>query len=261
MNTIIIAVLTVAVIGLIAGIGLSVASVLLDVPKDEKEVKIRECLPGANCGGCGFSGCDAYAAEIAAGKCAANLCAPGGAETAKSIAEIMGFEDAGFTPMAALVMCNGGCENTEKSHNYRGLGGCAAKNTLFAGDIACKYGCLGEGDCRKVCPNGCITIVNGLAKIDRENCIGCGKCVTACPKNIIKLTPKNKNAKYVACANTEKGATAKSVCKSACIGCGLCLKQCEFGAIVLRDNLAEIDPQKCTNCGKCAEKCVRKCIH
>ena len=57
MNEIIIAVIIVAGIGLIAGIGLAVASRLMSVPKDEKAEELLAVLPGANCGACSFSGC------------------------------------------------------------------------------------------------------------------------------------------------------------------------------------------------------------
>ena len=61
-------VILVGIIGLIAGVGLSLASKFMAVPVDEKQEKIREALPGANCGACGFSGCDGYAAAVAAGE-------------------------------------------------------------------------------------------------------------------------------------------------------------------------------------------------
>lgn len=260
MNSVLIAVAVVVVIGLIAGVGLSVASVLLEVPKDEKAAKIREALPGANCGGCGYSGCDSYAEAVANKGTPTNLCAPGGADAANKIASIMGVEADEFVPLAAVVECGGTCDKTERAYNYRGIMSCAAKNTLFSGDKSCKYGCLGEGDCKKACPNGCISIVNGVASVDRSSCIGCGKCVTACPKGIIELTPQKKEVYTVLCSNAQKGAEARKVCKAACIGCGICLKQCEYGAVTLSDNHARINAEICTGCGKCAEKCPQKCI-
>ena len=67
MNAIVLAVLLVGGIGLIAGVGLAIASIVMAVPKDETAEAIRECLPGANCGACGFSGCDGYAAALSKG--------------------------------------------------------------------------------------------------------------------------------------------------------------------------------------------------
>ena len=56
MSPILLAVIIVSAIGLIAGLGLSIASKVFAVPVDEKAEQIRECLPGANCGACGYSG-------------------------------------------------------------------------------------------------------------------------------------------------------------------------------------------------------------
>ena len=80
-----------------------------------------------------------------------------------------------------------------------------------------------------------------------------------CPNSVISLEPYD--TKYqVQCNSHDKGKDVMSVCKSGCIGCGLCVKQCEFGAVTLENNLAVIDPEKCQNCGKCAEKCPKKII-
>ncbi len=55
-------------IGLVAGLILSVASIVFAVPVDEKQEAVRAALPGANCGACGFSGCDGYARHGACGR-------------------------------------------------------------------------------------------------------------------------------------------------------------------------------------------------
>lgn len=62
------------------------------MPVDEKEVAVRECLPGNNCGGCGFAGCDALAKAIAAGEAPVGACPVGGQPVADKIASIMGVE-------------------------------------------------------------------------------------------------------------------------------------------------------------------------
>ena len=260
MSMIVIAIIIVAAIGLIAGIGLSFASVALEVPKDERVEKARELLPGANCGGCGFSGCDAYAEAVINGLADSTLCAPGGAEVSKGLAEILGVEAGDFIEKIAHVKCNGGCENTEKKFEYRGIKSCAAVTTLFSGDNSCNFGCLGLGDCVGVCPNDCIKInANGIAEIDTLQCSGCGACATACPKSVIEIIPKIKSYK-VNCNNKDKGAVSRKVCEVSCIGCGICKKQCEYDAITIENNLASINPTLCTGCGKCAEKCPQKCI-
>lgn len=261
MNPILFAVIVVSVIGLIGGIVLSVASVLMSVPTDENIEKIREELPGANCGGCGYSGCDGYAEAVAKGEAPGNLCSPGGAETAQKISEILGVDSGEFIPKVARLKCRGGCEETTRTFEYSGVKTCSALSAMFSGNKSCKYGCLGLGDCMAVCKNGAIKVgENGYAEIDEDLCTGCGNCAKVCPKGVIEMVQKDIPAYYVVCNNTDKGAVARKECKTACIGCGICTKQCEFDAVKVENNLASIDPEKCTSCGKCAEKCPQKCI-
>ena len=54
ITAILIAAAVIAVAGIIVGIGLGLFGEKFKVEVDEKEVAIREELPGNNCGGCGF---------------------------------------------------------------------------------------------------------------------------------------------------------------------------------------------------------------
>ena len=85
LQGILIAGLIVGGTGLIIGILLNIAGKFFSVPVNEKEVKVRDVLPGSNCGGCGFAGCDAYAASAAKGEAPPNLCPVGGAKVAEEI--------------------------------------------------------------------------------------------------------------------------------------------------------------------------------
>lgn len=258
---ILIAVVIVSVIGIIIGIGLSVASSFFSVPKDETEARVRECLPGANCGACGYSGCDGYAAAIAKGETEnISLCAPGGNDTANAIAEITGKVAEDIVPVAAVVRCNGTCESSQEKLNYEGISTCKAASMMFGGQKSCVHGCLGYGDCMNVCDNNAISICDGVAKIDILKCSACAKCMNTCPKGLIDLLPVNKLQATVMCRNREKGAVAQKVCKVSCIGCGKCQKVCEAGAITVESFLAKVDAYKCTGCGKCSEACPKKCI-
>lgn len=255
------AVVIVSVIGIIIGIGLSVASSFFSVPKDEMEEKVRECLPGANCGACGFSGCDGYAAAIAKGETEnISLCSPGGNDVANAIAEITGKKAEDVLPVAAVVRCNGTCEKSEIKINYQGINTCKAAGMMFGGQKSCIYGCLGYGDCMKACDNNAISICDGVARIDVSKCIACGKCLKACPKGLIDLLPKSKPQAVVMCRNTEKGAVAMKACKVSCIGCGKCQKTCENGAITVENFVAKVDSSKCNGCGNCKDACPKKCI-
>lgn len=260
MNGIVIAIIVVAVIGLVCGIMLSVASKLMAVPVDETFEKVRACLPGANCGACGYNGCDGYANELASGNCTvANKCTPGGQEAATAIAEILGLESGSVVPMVARVCCRGSLENTGDKFDWEGEQRCTSSLLLFGGKNDCIYGCIGYGECADVCPQDAICIKDNLAHVMPEYCIGCGLCVKTCPSSVIELVPRT--SKYiVVCNNCTKGREAMTVCKASCIGCGKCEKTCQYGAITLTNNLADIDQEKCKQCGECVAACPRKCI-
>ena len=126
------------------------------------------------------------------------------------------------------------------------------------GKTSCGFGCLGYGNCVKVCPFDAIHIINGIAKVDQEKCKSCGKCVAECPKHLIEIIPYGQH--QVGCSSKEKGKEVMGACKVGCIGCKKCEKECPAGAITVTDNVAHIDKEKCTNCGKCKEVCPRKVI-
>ena len=251
-------VIIVGIIGLIAGVGLSLASKFMAVPVDEKQEKIREALPGANCGACGFSGCDGYAAAVAAGEASPDKCAPGGAAAAAALAEILGVEVVN-EPKIAFIACKGTRENTKLKYAYSGMQSCAAAAALQSGPLECSFGCLGFGDCAAVCPFGAITLENGRPAVCGDICVGCGKCVSVCPKALISVLPKSAEVR-VACSNKEKGAPVVKNCSVSCIACKMCERTCESGAVKVIDNLAVIDRSLCTGCGKCKAACKRGVI-
>ncbi len=258
MNAILIAVLVAAVLALLAGLILAVASVIFAVPKDETVEQLKEVLPGANCGACGYSGCEGYAAAMAHEGAAVGLCSPGGEEVAAATGAILGKSGA-VVQKAAVVHC-AGCDGlTDKTARYHGLQSCAAATKFYGGDKSCAFGCLGYGDCASACDRGAIAIENGIAVVDAALCGGCGDCVAACPKGLIAISSQPAAA-TVKCHNTDKGGVARKACKVACIGCMKCQKVCEAEAITVTSFLATIDPEKCPACGKCAEACPQGCI-
>ena len=251
-------VIIVTVIGLIAGLGLALASKFMAVPTDEKQEKIRECLPGANCGACGYSGCDGYAAAVASGEATPDKCAAGGNSTANALSELLGVE-VNTEPKVAFIACNGNAENTATKYAYSGLMSCAAANLVQSGPMECKYGCIGFGDCYNSCPFGAITMQNGRPVICKDICVGCGKCASVCPKSLISIVPKSSTV-HVSCANKAKGVQVAKACKVSCISCQMCAKNCPSGAIEIKDNVAVINYDLCTSCGKCKEVCKRNVI-
>ena len=248
-------------IALVCAVILTVANKFFVVKEDETTVAIRDCLPGANCGACGYSGCDSYAAALASKAVAAtNLCVPGGDKTAKEIAAILGVEAEDVVEKVAYVACNGNCFAVERKYDYRGVKTCASVNLTYSGDKSCAFACLGYGDCVSVCPKSAITIDNGIANIDPRKCIGCGICARQCPNGVIKLIPDVATV-VVECSNTDKGALTRKYCSNGCIGCMKCQKACPNGAIKVVNNLAAIDHSLCTGCTECVKVCPVHCIH
>jgi Na+-translocating ferredoxin:NAD+ oxidoreductase RNF subunit RnfB len=246
--------------GLAFGALLAYASIKFFVTTDERVSEIREILPGANCGGCGFPGCDGYADGIVNGGAKTNLCAAGGAVLASGIAQIMGVESEAPVPMRAFLKCGGSPEFSRRNAIYEGIEDCRSAAVLPGGSPnACTFGCIGLGTCVKVCVFGAMDMINGLASADPTKCIGCGTCVAICPKSVLKLIPRTSNVQ-VSCSSNWKGAEVKKVCSVGCIGCGICAKTCQAGAITVEGNLAFVDASKCTNCGACAAKCPTKSI-
>ena len=247
-------------IGIIIGVLLGIASEAFKVEVDEKEILVRAELPGNNCGGCGFPGCDGLAAAIAKGTAAVNGCPVGGAAVADKIAAIMGVESGSSDKQVAFVKCKGTCDKTRVQYKYFGIDDCGKVAVVpGAGEKACAYGCMGYGSCVKACQFDAIHVVDGVAVVDKEKCVACGKCVQACPNHLIELVPY-KAKHLVQCSSHDKGKDVMKACSVGCIGCKMCEKVCESDAIKVEGNVAHIDPEKCTDCGKCAEKCPKKCI-
>ncbi len=253
-------VVALAGLGLIFGILITFASKKFEVEKDERVEKITELLPGANCGGCGYAGCSAYAQAIVDGKAEANLCNSCLAYNLGKIAEILGVgEIVAIEPKVAFVKCCGNRENTTEKYVYDGVKNCISAARVSGGFKSCSYACLGFGNCADVCTNDAIKIVDGVAEVVAEKCGGCGACVKACPKGLIELIPLS--AEYVVkCSSKDKGVDTKNNCKTGCIACRICEKNCPSDAIKVVDNRAIIDYTKCTACGSCAEKCPKKVI-
>lgn len=259
MENILLALAVVAGIGLIAGILLALSSHFFAVKEDETTLKVRECLPGVNCGACGYTGCDDYAKAITNDGAKTNLCIPGGDSCAANIANILGIEAEDTKEAVAFVHCNGNLQATRKKALYEGINTCRAASMIYAGPEECRFGCLGMGDCLDACPTNAICIQDGVARVDSRLCIGCGMCARTCPKGIITIVPLVART-VVMCSSRDKGAVAKKACDNACIGCKKCEKSCPSEAIKVIDNLAVIDYDKCNYCSLCAEVCPTHCI-
>lgn len=239
---------------------LTIASKVFHVPVDPIVGQIREELPGANCGACGYAGCDDYAAAFGEDKnTSPSKCPVGGAELAGKLAEILGVEASSSAAPVAVVMCQGSKSKAQDYLKYEANITCTAANQLFGGNKGCAFGCLGGGDCVRACEFDAIDIVDGLAVVDRDKCVGCGACANACPKGVIEMLTKDDRV-FVRCHSLDKGAQVMKVCKIGCIGCQRCVKECKFDAIHVENNIAKVDYEKCKNCGACSRVCPTKAI-
>ena len=266
MTEILICVAVLGALGLVsAGLLYGVAR-RFHVDEDPRIALIEELLPGANCGGCGRSGCHDFAVACSEATSLSSLSCPGaGEEAMKRIAAIVGLDAAGAVRRVAVLKCAGVRSCRLRVAFYDGPRSCAAVAAVGSGDTLCSYGCLGCGDCVDACAFGALRIdpETGLAVIDDKLCTGCAACESACPRGVIVTRPRGPRGMrvWVACSNPEKGAVAVKECKAACIGCGKCVRACPHGAISLSGFMAAIDPLKCKLCRKCVDVCPTDAIH
>ena len=264
MNLIIIAIVLILVVGLIAGVLLSYASKVFAVKEDQLFLDLRAELPGANCGGCGYAGCDDYAHALANKNAAEPVpctkCAVGGPAVAAKLAATLGTTAGDVERQVSFVACNGTRENAKPLYEYSGrVESCAAAKTLFGGSKECPYGCIGLGDCVNACEFDAIHLCDGVAVVNPDACTACGKCIRTCPQHLISLKPVSEKV-FVQCSNKDLGKAAMAVCKTSCIACRMCERTCQHDAVHVVDNVAVIDPAKCIGCGECAAKCPKHAI-
>ncbi len=263
--TIVYTIVTLSAIGTLSAIILYFVAQKFKVYEDPRIDQVEAALPGANCGGCGYAGCRAFA-EACVSKNELNdlFCPVGGNDTMSGVAGILGLEAVAKAPRVAVVRCNGTCEHRPKTNHFDGAVSCAVASSLYSGDTGCQFGCLGMGDCVTACDFDAIHMnpQTGLPEVIDDKCVACGACVTACPKGLIELrkkAPKDRKI-YVSCRNTDKGGVARKACSVACIGCGKCQKECAYDSITIVNNLAFIDSDKCKLCRKCVAVCPTNAI-
>ena len=254
---------TIIMLGVLAATLAGVLYVVAQKFKVIEDTRIDDAegvLPGANCGGCGYTGCRSFAeALVKADDMSAMFCPVGGNATMAQVAEVLGRTVEAKESTIAVVRCSGSCENRPRVNEFDGAVSCAVMSATYSGDTDCSFGCLGKGDCVSVCSFDAISINKEtlLPEVDEDKCTSCGACVKACPKLIIELRKKGPKSRriYVSCVNKDKGPVAKKACATACIGCAICRKTCEFEAITIDSFLAYIDADKCRLCRKCVEVC------
>jgi len=245
------AVAVVGTLGVLFGFGLAYASKRFEVHVDPRIVRILDALPGSNCGTCGFASCEEFASALVEDTSLVTNCKACVEESWLKICNVLGIEVEKRRQELALVACS--CDSVDK-FEYEGVKSCAVAAHIGGGFTACKYACLGFGDCVKACPFGAIEKRGYRFFVDFEKCIGCGTCVDACPRGLIKIVDKNATV-FVRCNSLDHGKVVSKICETGCIACKLCEKVCEQQAIRIENNLAIIDYERCDNCGKCIEAC------
>ncbi len=264
-TTLIFTIVSLSLLGLLLALILYMVAQKFKVEEDPRIDDVETIMPGANCGGCGFAGCRAFAEGcVKADNLDSPFCPVGGNEVMQKVASYLGMQVADKAPQIAVVRCHGTLDNRPKINFYEGHTSCAIMSGFYAGDTGCKYGCLGHGDCCVVCTFDAIHMnpKTGLPEVDQDKCTACGACVKACPKFIIELRnkgPKNRRI-FVSCINKDKGGVARKACSVACIGCTKCFQVCAFDAITMSNNLAYIDFNKCKLCRKCVDVCPTNAI-
>ena len=246
-------------LGVIFGAVLTFANKKFHVEVDERVAQVRECLGGANCGACGYPGCDGFAAAVVKGEAPINGCAPAGEKGAKAIGKIMGQEAVVGEKLVCRVLCQGAAGIAKDRYQYDGYQSCSTAAGLAGGPKDCRFACLGLGDCAAACPHDAIVIRDGLAHVIEEKCVACGLCTNTCPKGLIYILPYSEPVR-VLCSNKEKGAMVRKECTIGCIACGLCVKNCPVDAITIENNLAYIDQDECIGCLACKTVCPVKVI-
>jgi electron transport complex protein RnfB len=259
--SILFALVAVCGLGVVFGLVLSVASRYLHVKRDERLEEVEQALPQLNCGACGYAGCASYAKAVVDGTAELDLCTPGGEATAGKLAELLGKKVSyNQDRQVTQVHCRGGRKTSQYTFTYSGLRDCTALYQLGGGDKVCKYSCLGQGSCIKVCPVDCIDYdESGLVWVDKERCIACGKCIEVCPTKVMRFIPKSADV-IVACNSHDSGSVTKKACSVGCTGCKICEKRSPEGGFLVTDWLSGIDYQARGERKQATDKCPPHCI-
>ncbi len=187
MDAVLVPVLIMGVMGFTIGAVLAIASKVFYVYEDPRIAEVESSLAGANCGGCGFTGCGAAAAAVVGGKALPSVCVVAGPETTAAVASIMGMDPGTAESKLSCNSCDGGLRAENKYH-YMGATTCAAIAAMYGGKKTCEFGCMGYGDCVRSCLFDAIFInEKGFPTVIESKCVGCGACERACPKSVLHV--------------------------------------------------------------------------
>lgn len=245
-----------AAFGIICGVLLAYAAKRFAVKVDPKIEAVRACLPGANCGACGYAGCESYAeAVVTDPACPPGKCAPGKQDVADKVAAITGKAAGEASAVISYLRCSRNDGQVKKKHQYTGFDTCQAASIAFGGPYECNFACIGYGDCEAACPFHAIHMKDNMPVIDPEACTGCGVCISTCPKQVLQLLPKDAVC-YVPCSSKDSGKAVTNVCQAGCIHCMACTRKAKDVVNMVNDRI-EIDYPNFTE--EMADGCVKAC--
>lgn len=180
---IVIAIAILGGLGLVFGLVLAAASKIFYVESDPRLDQLNECLPGANCGGCGYAGCGLTPKPSSRVKRPSGSAPPAATKLRRPWRPSWASRRKPSPVMVALVRCSGEkiydadgnlTKGAKIKGNYEGLKDCLAASKIGGnGPVSCKFGCLGYGTCVKACKYGAMKVVNGVAHVDEDLCVGC----------------------------------------------------------------------------------------
>lgn len=242
--TILTAILALAGLTFVLTVMLIVANKKLYVYEDPRIDIVEDLLPHANCGACGYPGCRPFAEALVSGVALPGKCTVSSDEGRAVIADYLGVSLGQEEKRVARLACAGGINVAINRAQYQGVKTCQAASLVSGGGKGCFWGCLGHGDCEKICDFDAITMSSfGLPVVDVDKCTACGDCVEVCPKDLFSLQPISRHL-WVNCKNEEAGEEILAECQVGCTACGKCALDAPDGLIEMKNNLPVIDYNK-----------------
>jgi Na+-translocating ferredoxin:NAD+ oxidoreductase subunit B len=233
--------------GIMGAMGVFLAAMLayadkkLYVYEDPRIDAVESLLPKANCGACGCAGCRAFAEKAVAGQIAPGKCTVNSPEGVAAVAALLQIDAGAEEKRVARLACAGGPHVARHRAQYSGVRTCRAAALVNGGGKGCSWGCLGLGDCERVCSFKAIHMSgHSLPIVDTAKCTACGDCVDVCPKQLFSLHVVSHKL-WVACKSHAEGQQAEADCEVACTACGRCVADAPAGLIQIVNNLAVID--------------------
>jgi RnfABCDGE-type electron transport complex B subunit len=228
---------------LLLATGLTVANRRLFVEEDPRFDAVEEMLPSTNCGACGYPGCRAFAEALVTGEALPGKCTVSSDDGRAEIAAYLGVDVGAEERRVARLACAGGINVARNHARYVGHQSCRSAALVAGGGKGCFWGCLGLGDCERVCDFHAIVMDEySLPVVIEDLCTACNDCVEICPKDLFSIHPASHRL-WVACKNLEFGDAILDDCEVGCTACGRCAMDAP-GLIEMRDNLAVVDYSK-----------------